>query len=1146
MADFTALATRYVLADDESEQRQLAGEAAEGIKKAPRKSAAVLNWAQSINPWMPGGRAGGDDEADGDVIARAKALGFLAASLEVLDSDVLRVEQVEHLIAFFGAMFAIDHKAGILAAATALRCLCSMKHFRPSMASSVLSHVVKLGDDFRLQAAPTRLAIYDLVTSLISDKSVLEELQQAHGTSCGFLVDLLQLCRNERDPDNLLRWFAILHLLLERYEQMSTAVAEEVFKAVSDYFPISMRSAATPSGTTVEDLKNALRVCFAASSPVAGSVFDFLLKRLDQGDALTNLAPHASRIWNSLKFEVRHGEVPETIDWTLRVIQAISTRLNGTPTDPLDGVFAKDFVDLVLADCINDLSNLTYTKQAGQLLTSTLRGGRRSFNLSITPILTAVKQNLLRAKTAPHIRDLLAFLGDVLRTRQGLVDDEKTADSISARASWDEFHNHDAAILDLLDSVYLSLWNGPKQGVDSASQAEKQSQDPIVLAQIMNGLAELISQRGPSAENIVGPLLCRPHQCMEVFTVLASRAQYSFSWNTVPAPDNFQGLAHEAMLALKTATLVYPKGFGYLVGRAVSSIKEAPLKTIPLEDLEGLKDTLSRLSFVGCSTIPIVSLQENRLCHFLTIVHALHTTLEWLLDERASFTLVNSVLYGIYGSILNIRDAFAQKGVPSQKEKSVGSSATGPDTSQSLSPVFLAYLKEATSLIRQLYLRATAFVADGIELSTDFNSSTDLDEQDLYLHQLSGMATFVIRDLDVEEQIKEKLYEAPSSLFHPGPVKTTVFHNHQGGRADALSLGILRGLRPLCVAYLADIPLSLQSLLEDLDNLDSLPQRAKMVRNGIATILSNKYSASANSRPGNLAEWQKLIEAVKTKLVPINSAGSPSLTPNQFGRLVAIATGAFPRLDKDAKELATLLAFTPEQYASSRTGEQMARSLGSLSSANADLLSAENHSVVKSIYKQWVYSQTVKKLLPLAFPKQQSSESASPVGRDVPSESASSVNAIAIISLVRHMPFSVYEDDVEESLVRILVAAVTTLPSWTDVSMALRVLYVILENRPKTLQGHLKTLVDASINVFGAAPKPAGKVPQPRRGNPPPGCRKQALRLVAHLPTQVEEGLLLPYGPQLLRALSTACGDRVREIREEAQLARENWTKVPL
>lgn len=184
-------------------------------------------------------------------------------------------------------MFAIDHKAGILAAATALRCLCSMAHFRPSMASSVLSHVTKLGDDFRLQAAPTRLAIYDLVNRLIGDKAVLGELQQDYGASCGFLVDLLQLCRHERDPDNLLRWFAILKMVLESYDQISTDVAEEVFKAVSDYFPISMRSAATPAGTTVDDLKTALRACFAASSPVAGSVFDFLLQRLDQGDALT-------------------------------------------------------------------------------------------------------------------------------------------------------------------------------------------------------------------------------------------------------------------------------------------------------------------------------------------------------------------------------------------------------------------------------------------------------------------------------------------------------------------------------------------------------------------------------------------------------------------------------------------------------------------------------------------------------------------------------------------------------------------------------------------------------------------------------------------------------------------------------------------
>lgn len=309
--------------------------------------------------------------------------------------------------------------------------------------------------------------------------------------------------------------------------------------------------------------------------------------------------------------------------------------------------------------------------------------------------------------------------------------------------------------------------------------------------------------------------------------------------------------------------------------------------------------------------------------------------------------------------------------------------------------------------------------------------------------------------------------------------------------------------------------------------------------------MSNKYSSSAGSCQGNLAEWQKTIEAVKGRLASSGSGSSPLLTPDQFGRLIAIAAGAFSRLDKDAKELATLLAFTPAKHASSHSGEQMARSLGLLASTNIDCLALDNHATVKSIYRQWVYGQTVKKLLPLAFPKRQSSESALQVGLDAPSESESSVNTIAIISLVRHMPFSVYEDDVEDPLVRILIAAMTTLPSWADVSMTLRVLYVILENRPKTLQGHLKTLVDASIDVFGAVAKCVGKASPPRRGVPPPGCRKQALRLVAYLPTQFEEGLLLTYGPQLSRALSAACGDRVREIREAAQLARESWTKVP-
>lgn len=193
---------------------------------------------------------------------------------------------VQRLIGFFGAMFSYDHKAGITASAKALRQLYSMKNFKPEMGIKVLEDVSKLKEDFRLQTAVTRLELYELFLSLVEDPAVSSELQHKYGSSCGFALDLLQLCSSERDPRNLMIWFKIIRRLLTEFSP-SPEVTEEIFKAFSAYFPISLRSSATPIGITAEDLKEAVRNCFSSHQRVAPFAFPFLMQKLDQGDAVT-------------------------------------------------------------------------------------------------------------------------------------------------------------------------------------------------------------------------------------------------------------------------------------------------------------------------------------------------------------------------------------------------------------------------------------------------------------------------------------------------------------------------------------------------------------------------------------------------------------------------------------------------------------------------------------------------------------------------------------------------------------------------------------------------------------------------------------------------------------------------------------------
>ena len=217
-------------------------------------------------------------------------------------------------------MFSYDHKAGITASTKALRRISTMKGFKPEMGVKMIEDVSKLKEDFHLQAVATRLEIYELFLSLIQNQAVSSELQHKYGASSGFVVDLLQLCQHERDPRNLMIWFKIIATLLSDYA-LSPEVTEETFKAFSAYFPISLRASATPIGITADDLKTAVRDCFASSQRVAPHAFPFLIQKLDQGDAVTVAV---KVLWlpnersHKLTFLGRHSEDHQSMYRTVR------------------------------------------------------------------------------------------------------------------------------------------------------------------------------------------------------------------------------------------------------------------------------------------------------------------------------------------------------------------------------------------------------------------------------------------------------------------------------------------------------------------------------------------------------------------------------------------------------------------------------------------------------------------------------------------------------------------------------------------------------------------------------------------------------------------------------------------------------------
>lgn len=183
-------------------------------------------------------------------------------------------------------MLGADPRAGVLPSVTALYRLPAMSAFTAEDGKEILKDVCKLGDDFRKQTPETRLAVYRLISLLILDPRIKNQLQNSYGPSYRLIVELLDMCRNERDPSNLMIWFQIISAFLSQYSP-SPEVTEDIFSVFSNYFPISLKAPLQHLGVTSDTLKIALRGCFSAHHRVAKLAIPFLIQKLDQGDSVT-------------------------------------------------------------------------------------------------------------------------------------------------------------------------------------------------------------------------------------------------------------------------------------------------------------------------------------------------------------------------------------------------------------------------------------------------------------------------------------------------------------------------------------------------------------------------------------------------------------------------------------------------------------------------------------------------------------------------------------------------------------------------------------------------------------------------------------------------------------------------------------------
>lgn len=201
-----------------------------------------------------------------------------------------RLVIVKMLASFFCSIYQQQDPAGLATATEAVLVLISMDNFPPSSADEILSSVGKMApENFTKQLAKNRLQIFQIIKTLLLNPKSARVLQKRYEGG-EFLLPVLLLAKRERDPGNLLDWFRTLETFL-KHNKISSEVSSAAFDSFSPFFPISIRrSTVTGLDVTEDELKEALRSCFAANGLLAQRTFPFLLEKLDDGGSLTATA----------------------------------------------------------------------------------------------------------------------------------------------------------------------------------------------------------------------------------------------------------------------------------------------------------------------------------------------------------------------------------------------------------------------------------------------------------------------------------------------------------------------------------------------------------------------------------------------------------------------------------------------------------------------------------------------------------------------------------------------------------------------------------------------------------------------------------------------------------------------------------------
>lgn len=892
-----------------------------------------------------------------------------------------------------------------------------------------------------------------------------------------------------------------------------------------------------------------------------------------------NIVPHIEQIWNSLKYEVRNGEVKETIDATLDVLQAIARRLDGTKNHKLEVSSLKGYIDLVSRDCRDDLANPTYTKQAGLLLMTVITATIRTYVLYNAGYIDIIRQNLRQPKSPSHTRDLILLVNSFLKTRMELFNSRKEAHPDDEKSLITESRSH---LETLFRDVYLPAW-------------ASKTQDPIseerdVLKQVIQGLALIVSQQVLQPDGAPA-LLCSHSVCSEICSLLTSTITKGLTLSPNDNNDEDSSLEDEAVLALRTVITNYIEGYSEFANRVKVEIKKRDW-TIPSEySLAALRNLLSRFTFVGCSEIPSDIGANNQkqfspLQHFVTLATSLLELFPLSPESESTKASHNKdepsanahIISSLHASVIWFREACEAKYGKDALNSNSTSSQNWLDEFKQLpddwllqihrsdgtsGAVPLGVLQDDPKVYLQ-FLKLSLYVVWKLYRSASNKRHGEWDERALV--QLSQTAALVVQSLGEELQVRCNLAYEAFNLF--SDTHTPVGKDSWDLSTGLLTLGLLQGLRPGALTGLVRCisPVACRFTDQDLqyepggqaerfmcDTLGFVhfPSREGDVLAAIGAILANKYKGGPSTADPEGLLMKQVLDFWGNWLGDATSSKPVEETTYQAHSTIAmnILAGAAARQDKHVLSLIpSIHQAIPSPHPN---GEILANSLG-LVIKQSPFLTPESHSVVKRFYKQWIYTHLAKPLLGLAQPG----------GSGEPNAAAR--YRAAVLSMASNCPFAVYQDDLQ-ALIRLLITALTSAVAtetgaaassrftWPQAVAALEILVEILTHESEALKGYLREVIGAVTKVYQASCPPrkedseatgdegaAQREQKQQRGV----CRRLALQVLGGIPSRFEERLVRAHVLPTLRMLAVACGDPVRKVREVARTARGSWAKV--